>query len=357
MNDDLKVRASALHALDFAKRHDFAGADPYDGLTSPLAKLLVGRLPRQAWQQVIKRSNLTIRAMTGIRPVRMAKATALFAEGLWLLGRQDEARLLGDRLLASQAGGPWGYEFDVQTRWAHYRAGTPNVIATAFVIRALAVQKRLDEVNPEVLEWLYSLIDPRGYFHYTPASSALIHNGNLLAAETVARMGGDLGAVRAAAEITLQHQSSDGSWAYGEGSNLSWIDNFHTVYVLESLSRLADYEIGSRDQLKSGIDYWHKSLLSQDRLPFYYAGDRSPSTDVHNIATVVGGLSKFKDPLAVPGHAHPTVQLLLSHQGPDGGFRDKPGSVPYMRWNQAHAFCALAKVMVTDGNGSNGTED
>lgn len=357
MIDDSEVRASTLHALEFARQRDFAGADPYDGLSSPLAKLLPGRLPRQVWQQVIKRSNLGVRAITGIRPIRMAKATALFAEGLWLLGRQEESRQLGDYLLACQGGGPWGYEFDVQTRWAHYRAGTPNVIATAFVVRALAAQDRLDEVNPAVLEWLYSLIDRHGYFHYTPASNALIHNGNLLAAETVARLGGELGAVRVAADVTLQHQNSDGSWPYGEGSKLSWIDNFHTVYVLESLSRLAAYGIGSSEQLNLGITYWRKNLLSKDRLPLYYAGDKRPSTDVHNIATVVGALANFSDPESASDLLHPAVRLLLSHQGADGGFRDRRSSVAYMRWNQAHAFCALTKIMATNGKGTNDAED
>ncbi|MDR7083181.1 hypothetical protein J2X01_002474 [Arthrobacter ginsengisoli] len=347
MVDYQEVQTALLAAEKFATTRNYVGPDPYDGLSSPLAALLPGRIPRQAWVQLIKRSNVKAREVLGVRPLRMAKATALFAEGYWLIGRQAEAKALGDYLLASQNGGPWGYEFDVQTRWAYYKAGTPNVIATAFVVRALARQGRLHEVNPQTLEWLYSLIDPRGYFHYTNASNALIHNGNLLAAETVAQLGGDLRTVDKAVGITLSHQNADGSWPYGEGGNLSWVDNFHTVYVLESLKKLQQLEIESEEALSRGVRYWEEKLFTEKSLPLYFATDTTASTDVHNIATIVGGLSTLGIGQSQPAIDHPAVKLLLDHQGSDGGFRDRENSVPFMRWNQAHAFSALSKLVAT----------
>lgn len=345
MNTAISLFEEALrHAEAFARSRDYAGADPYDGLTSPAAPLFIGRIPRQLLLQSVKRGGLPLRKAMGIRPVRMAKSMALFAEGYSLLGQNEAAAALVGRLLASQNGGPWGYEFDVQTRWAYYKAGTPNVIATAFVVRALAKQGRVGEVNPKTLDWLYSLIDKRGYFHYTPASSALIHNGSLLAAETVARLGGDLEPVRTAVELTLDQQNENGSWYYGEDKSLAWIDNFHTVYVLESLKALQGYGIDPGEKLDLGIKYWKENLFTRDNYPKYYAGDSDPSRDVHNIATVVGALPEFMQECASPAILHPAIRLLMAHQGKDGGFRNSPRSLPFMRWNQAHAFRALAKV-------------
>ena len=42
-------------------------------------------------------------------------------------------------------------------------------------------------------------------------------------------------AARSAVDYTVTRQRSDGAWPYGEAPGLSWIDGFHTGYVLDCL--------------------------------------------------------------------------------------------------------------------------
>src|SRR5205085_3919871 len=78
-------------------------------------------------------------------------------------------------------------------------------------------------------------------FSYAPKTDTRIFNASLLAAEVLACAGELTGddKLRAAAERTARYvvnqQHADGSWAYGTQPNQSWIDRFHTAYVLFSL--------------------------------------------------------------------------------------------------------------------------
>lgn len=337
------IGSAAGAALTFARERDFTGTDPYDGLLSPVAPLLKGRLPRQVWVQAHKRLGTSLRSATRVPEVTMTKAMALFAMAEHCEGHPDRANDLITRILCTRGSGPWGYEFDVQTRWAHYLANSPNVVATVFALRAIAAVDRLDEVSAATTTWLEGLAHPDGYFRYTEASDRLVHNGSLLAAESLALLDGDRTLIQQAVTRTVTAQAPDGSWAYGEGKGLEWIDSFHTIYVLDSLYVLNQqgFEIG--DSYDRGLAYWYAHCLNRDGLPVYNADESNASHDVHNVATTVGflaGLARRGDLEIDP---EPAIRHLLSHQGEDGGFRNDPKSLPHMRWNQAHASYALSR--------------
>lgn len=338
-----QVTSAAERALEFARVRDFTGTDPYDGLLSPLAPALRGRVPRQVWVQAHKRLGTTLRRATRVPGVTMTKALALFSSAEQFLGRGEAADALVERIFDTRGHGPWGYEFDVQTRWAHYLAGSPNVVATVFALRAVAAAGRLDEVSADTVTWLEGLAHPEGYFRYTEASDRLVHNGSLLAAESLALLGGGRELVQRAVDRTVAAQSVDGSWAYGEGEGLEWIDSFHTIYVLESLAFLREqgFEIGT--SYERGLNYWYAHCLDWELLPVYTADAKKPSDDVHNIATTVGFLASLARRGDLEITPEPAIRHLLSHQGADGGFRNGPRGLPHMRWNQAHAACALAR--------------
>lgn len=338
-----QTRNAAERAIAFAQRNDFAGRDPYDGLLSPLSRLLPSRIPRQALVQIVKRSGERTRQALGIPKVRMSKSVALFSMAAFYLGDERLANELGDDLVTSANGGPWGYEFDVQTRWAHYPAGSPNVIATAFAVRALALLGRTSDVSGSTLEWLLSLRRGEGYFAYTPMSDRLIHNGNLLAAESILRLGGDVGAVSKAVEISRRAQRADGSWPYGEGPGLGWVDNFHTAYVLDCLRYLTTMSFEVSEPLERGSRYWLDTMFTKSGLALYFPTSKNPSQDLHNVATAVATLADMdKDRV---GDRHRSATYLLDFQGQDGAFRKTPSAPAFMRWNQAHASYALAKWM------------
>ena len=104
------------------------------------------RRARQAVIQLRKRSRVDLAPVLGVRPFLMAKTVGTFlaAEARrFAAGAQDADPhgvaevLLGDSTIARLADGSWGYEFDVQTRWAFYPAGSANLIATYFCARGL----------------------------------------------------------------------------------------------------------------------------------------------------------------------------------------------------------------------------
>ena len=113
---DPQLRTEVEEALDramaFARERDYAGTDPYDGLLSPYARVLRGRIPRQAWVQGHKRLGHGLRTATRVPPVRMTKGMALFSTAASLTGDEDTARRLAQRILDERGSGPWGYEFD-----------------------------------------------------------------------------------------------------------------------------------------------------------------------------------------------------------------------------------------------------
>lgn len=332
-------------AIEFAQKRQYAGSDPYDGLTSPVAKILTGRIPRQAWVQLHKRAGSRTRQFTGVRPIRMTKGLALFAQGAALVGRNELASNLINQISKEKGAGPWGYEFDVQTRWAHYLAGSPNVVATVFTLRAFDDTKSLDKVSKHTKQWLSGLWHNDGYFKYTEASGRLVHNGNLLAAEGLELVGGHSDLVKKAIETTVERQRSDGSWSYGEGPGLEWIDNFHTIYNLESLMFLRARGYDVSDAPERGYKYWMHACMTKEHLPTYFAGDATASSDVHNVATAVGFLARTKTYGWDSPMPDAAINYLLSMQGEDGGFRNSPKKPPYMRWNQGHAYLAIARWM------------
>src|SRR5699024_7803058 len=104
---------------------------------------------------------------------------------------------------------------------------------------------------------------------YVPGSSHLIHNGNLLAARTYLLLGGDPEVAMGAVDATLALQLPDGSWPYGEGDGLTWIDNFHTAYVLMALSRMQHTFPHVSDALNAGVEFWLGRLFTGDGEPLY----------------------------------------------------------------------------------------
>jgi hypothetical protein len=343
------AKASLRRLDDYVRGADYTGSDPYDGLLSPVARLARGRRSRQAIVQGVKRFPLDLRPVARVRPVRMAKALALFSSGLaradFLPDASARQRQLADDLARFRRSGAWGYEFDVQTRWAFYPAGTPNIIATAFVIEALN-DGRLTAQDDLAIEWLIErMVHPAGFIRYVPGNDRLIHNANVLGARALHRLSPGHPAVARSVVTTMERQRPDGLWRYGEGDGLDWVDNFHTAYVLLALRDLASAQSDIANGLARAVGAWADRCFEPDGTPRYYA-DRAGHRDVHNLSTAVHTLSVFaaEDEHCaelLPG----AVSNLLACQRADGAFVASRTEPPYMRWNQAHAFRALSEIV------------
>jgi polysaccharide biosynthesis protein VpsJ len=78
-------------------------------------------------------------------------------------------------------------------------------------------------------------------------------------------------------EWTVRRQRPDGSWPYGERPNLSWIDGFHTGYVLDSLIQCAAAGIErAGEAFERGLDFYREALFLADGTPKYSAGSVYP---------------------------------------------------------------------------------
>ena len=270
------------------------------------------------------------------------------------------------------SGAAWGYNFDWQSRHFFAPRGTPTVVPTAFAARAFIEAARLFK-DDEYLKVVRSVSDfllhdlPRTVdtekelcFSYAPNSNTSIFNASLLAAEVLAETGKLTNdpslcdhATRAALYVVNQQQP-DGSWTYGTDPNQSWIDSFHTAYILFSLKRIISAcALGAEFQsaLELGFSYWKKTFFLADGWPKYYHDDPYPA-DAHAAASAIVTLLECRD---LDDTATTTAQQVASWTIQN--LRDKRGFFyyqrrrfytvrkPYMRWTQAWMLYALARLI------------
>lgn len=300
------VLALADRLFQWADVRTWAGPDPYDGLTGPLGRLAVHRVLRQGLLQAVKRSPADLRPALGIRPLRTATATGFATSACARLSAfpvwHERALRLGRWTAAEQLSGCyaglWRYEFDVQTRWSYYPASVPNLVATTFCADGCLDAGTLgDEAVGALARGLLEHLHNGAFFTYTPTSGVLVHNANLMGAALAARLARTTplpagladrlaDAARRAVEVSLAGQRPDGSWPYGPGPRLDWVDGFHTGYVLLRLDQAATLlGMDVRTPLERGVDHYLRHLFDGP-LPRYFADTRT-RRDPNNDATAV----------------------------------------------------------------------
>ena len=394
---------------EWCRARGFAGHDPFDALNSRLFQLTPlkhSRLARLAWTQAFKRSPVNLRPLALVPEGRNAKGTALFA--LAALSRYratareeyaSEARgLLGDLLDArgETGGAAWGYNFDWQGRAFYAPKGTPTVVPTAFAVRALVeATKTLDTPGEEGTVsrgvWPYLTAatsacrfildglnrsdetDEEVCLSYTPLDRTRVFNASLLAGEALAAAGSLTGpkawgeyALRAARYV-VRRQRADGSWAYGADSYQGWADNFHTAFVLTSLTRILrdcapqlDADAATREEievaLRRGYRFWREGFFLADGWPKYYHHVAHPA-DAHSAGAALVALAELKErePDAQELAARVGAWTLRELRDPRGFFyyqkrRLRTARTPYMRWSQAWMAYGLARILEVDGD-------
>jgi hypothetical protein len=400
----------------WCRARQFAGADPFDALNSRLFQRLPvvarSRLARIAWTQAFKRAPVNLRSIALVPTGKNSKGIALFALAAlarWRVKRksdavspprafnfESEARALLDELLALQlkdfSGACWGYNFDWQSRAFFAPRGTPTIVPTAFAARALLEgceafnDARYLETAQSVCQFILKDLQrscesaDEICFSYTPRDCSCVHNASLLAGETLAAVGSLtnqeelLETAARAARFVIRRQRADGAWEYGAAANQTWVDNFHTAFVLMSLARIRRFcapvlkteDVESfNETLGRGERFWRENFFLADGAPKYYDNQIYP-LDVHSTASAVIALlelhcatrdtetdvhrdaSKFIEARAFAEHL--ARWALMEMRDPQGFFyyqKKKHYTIrtPYMRWAQSWMAWALARLI------------
>jgi hypothetical protein len=392
MNSSIEQAHDEL--LLWCRRENFAGFDPFDALNSPVLQatpLTNSRTARLVWTQLLKRSPLNLRPLARVPLQKNSKGIALFAlaslsryRRLKTAEAENETRELLDELLRMQihgySGSAWGYSFDWQSRNFFAPRGTPMIVPTTFAVRALleayealkdnqylATARSSCEFIMKDLRRTVESEDKDGElcFSYSPLDDTKVFNASLFAAETLAGVGAlmdesefhgvakDL-AIRAARYV-VRRQRNDGSWAYGAGPGQQWIDNFHTAYVLLSLSKimkcLSGGEIDLKPALEHGYRFWRERFFLADGWPKYYHDTLYPA-DAHAAATAIITLIELQelDRQALQLAETIAVWTIRNLRDSRGFFyyqrrRFYTVRTPFMRWTQAWMLYALGRLL------------
>ena len=344
------------------------------------------------WTQLNKRSPLNLRHIARVPAQKNAKGIALFSLAALANFRrvqtaeaEEQARQLLSDLLKMQitgySGAAWGYNFDWQSSQFFAPQGTPTIVPTAFAARALIEAfeafkedeylKVARGVCDFILKDLNRTFESANElcFSYSPLDSTQIYNASLLAADTLAVVGMHTGEkqlgelAERVARYVAGKQRADGAWAYGAGKDQSWIDNFHTGYVLTSLARiLRSCKLQSSeldDALTRGYEFWRKSFFLADGWPKYYHDTLYPA-DAHAAATAIVTLAELRDldPGALPLAESIATWAIRNLRDRSGFFyyqrrRFYTVRTPFMRWTESWMLYALARLLEEKSRNAN----
>jgi hypothetical protein len=372
----------------WCRERGYAGHDPFDALNSRLFQatpLKNSRVARIIWTQFFKRSPVSFRKIARVPVGKNAKGTALFALAALSTFRRTrteeaerEAHTLLDELWAARlegfSGAAWGYNFDWQSRAFFAPRGTPTIVPTAFAARALIeaalafndedYRKRAQSVCEFILRDLQRSDETEREvcFSYTPLDRSRIFNASLLAGETLASVGALTGErellewAMKTARYVVRHQRADGSWLYGPGRRHAWVDNFHTAFILLSLTRIKA-ACGSSESddltnaIRRGYKFWRTHFFVADGWPKYYHDKLYPA-DVHSAAAAIVTLLELESiDSDAPVLAERTARWTLRHLYDARGFfyyqrrRFYTVRTPYIRWAQSWMLYALARLL------------
>jgi hypothetical protein len=379
-----RVRKALADTDAYVVREDFKTNDPWDALLSPIFRLPLlnsSKYVRVAAQQVLRRLFVNVRPLLGIKKVVSVVTLARMLEGYAHLfaidpphrdyyGNRIEFCLRGIEALRSPgySGDCWGYQWDWEPFYGSMPipAGHPNIVVTGIVTNALFETHRLAGVQAPLdscvsaAEFLLRDVervvatDDSFCWGYFPRDRQLVPNATMKGARLCAQVFSLTGdrelrdTARTTVKFVAAHQRPDGAWPYAVGDARSWVDNFHTGYVLECLDayeRYADDTSFSSAKAR-GWQYYRASFLTEDYVPKYYDHRVTP-IDATACAQTISTLCTFGD---VPAAAQVALWTIAQMQRPDGGFVYQRHShftnrIPYVRWSIAPMFSALARLL------------
>ncbi len=378
--------------IRYVRDRNYEGIDLFDGLNSLLFKftpLYQSRLFRLALIQFCKLSPINFRPLLLVKGGFNPKAGALFLMGNLNLFRStgqevyaNDAYILFQRLkhigIPRKVGLGWGYNFDWQARAFFVPQGTPNMVTSVYVGRALldyhhqfndaeALQMAI-QISAFILDEMIQYEDVTTLcFNYIPGQNAEVHNANLLAASYLAQVLPYVSPERQAemrqkvlksTRFSVEDIKVDGAWPYGTKPFHRWVDNFHTGFNIESLVTIS--VLLETDEfipiLMKVLEYYLMHLFTEEGIPKYYNQSVYP-IDVHVLAEAIVVFQLLRNcnmawfPVRILKLERAMLDLVDVFQDPEKGYfyyqktYRSWNKISYMRWGQAWMFYALSSCL------------
>ncbi|WP_245881267.1 hypothetical protein [Thalassospira marina] len=372
-------------------RHDYAGADPFDGLESrlfTLSPLTSSRLARLAWLQAMKHAPHILRNCAFIPARQNPKTLALLlgaGAGVPVCDWQSDPAGIDGKVLAQDLtrqvlalqndDGGWGYPFAWQARAFYAGRGQSNAIVTCFVIDGLLRGGKLPSHHPALQagatflkrdlwreqgqeqEQEQGAAADTGFFAYIAQSAAEIHNVSLWCAWILQQLQPGNDVTAPALQRVINQQQPDGSWAYGLRPHHRFVDGFHTGYILDLLHRFhgsGNCPVDVTAAMDRGWQFYRRSCFDDDGIPRSFAG-KGGYLDSHAVAQAMATLHRFGDGAGAARVARFAINRLFDEKR--GVFyagiglwrRDKR---VFMRWTQAWMVWAFSIMLAADTDNS-----
>jgi hypothetical protein len=304
-------------------KNEYASYDPFDGLSSYLRILTLGKkLPQQILQQFVRRNPFNLRPYIGIKPHTSTKGMGFLASGylnLFVLTGDDQYRSkaefcydwLVEHSTKGFSGYCWGNSFDYISRGFYLAHGNPTVVWSALIghhfleaYRILKKEQYLDiakSVGKFILADLPRVRTAKGVcISYITSKPVAVHNANLLGARFLAELfeetadEGSLDLATEAVRYSAASQLPCGAWYYGEEEHFHWIDNWHTAYNLDSLLgfQLSTKSNEFEKSMLKGLNFYTQHFFEIDGAPKYY-WDRAYKYDIQSASQSIDTLSLF----------------------------------------------------------------
>jgi rhamnogalacturonyl hydrolase YesR len=154
---------------------------------------------------------------------------------------------------------------------------------------------------------------------------------------------------RATVRFVVRHQHHNGAWSYSNADARTWVDNFHTGYILDCLdeyiSLSGDEEF--KPNLLRGFAFYRNNFFAEGRIPKYYDVSRYP-IDSTAAAQSILTLCRFD---CADLATRVALWMVDNMQDPEGFFyyqwhKCYRNTISYMRWSNAWMFVALANLLL-----------
>jgi hypothetical protein len=162
-------------------------------------------------------------------------------------------------------------------------------------------------------------------------------------------------------QFVIEAQNADGSWYYSVDGRRSFIDHFHTCFVLKALAKIdrLDPTSGCGPTIEHGVQYYTGHLFDEAGLPRPFS--KAPRLivyrrELYDYAECINLMALLRGQFAQLDRLWPTVagDILNRWQRSDGSFRSRQlylgwDTVPMHRWAQAQTFRSLCVWIADDG--------